>query len=299
MRIAFLGLGKMGSAITDHLLRDHAVTVWNRSSGATLEAAEKGATIAASPKEAVKDAELVFTMLMDDAAHEHVLFEQDALVSMPEGGVLVTLSTISVALAERLVTKTADKGVSYLGCPVFGRPEVAKAGKLYLVAAGQVALLEKARPALQSFSRKIQLVGDHPPSAHAFKLCGNFLIASVIASLSEAAHTASDSQIRPELFLSTVNEALFQSPFYDAYGKLLLNPPAEPGATLALGEKDVRLFRDAANERGSMTPIAQLLGSWFEKGMSEGLENRDWAGAWYAMTATQERQERTSTKESA
>ena len=285
MKIAFLGLGKMGTAIAARLLTQNTVTVWNRSERATKELVEQGAIAATNSAEAVREADIVFTMLVDDAAHEDVLLEQGALDAMHKDAVLITLSTISVAFSEQLLKETESRTLRYVACPVFGRPNLAEQGKLFLIPAGDADSIEKARPVLEVFSRGIQIVGERAPAALAFKLGGNFLIASVIASLSEAAHTASAHQIAPELFLSTINAALFQSPFYEAYAKLLLKAPPQPAATFSLGAKDVRLFRQAAVIGGNDTPLADLLNEYFDAGLAEGRKDEDWASAWYAMSA--------------
>lgn len=284
MNIAFLGLGKMGSAIVKHLLKQHNVTVWNRSPRAAEEMAAQGAAVAASPAQAARGAELMITMLMDDAAHEDVLFSQGALAALSNDAVLVTLSTISVGLAEKVALAASAARVGYVGCPVFGRPNVAEAGSLYLIAAGKREAVERARPALTTFSREVKVVGEHAPAAHAFKLCGNFLIAAVIASLSEAAHAAERHQIEASLFLATINEALFRSPFYETYSKLLLHVPQQAGATIALGEKDIRLFLEATVAAGGNAPLAALLEEQFQRGLAQGRGEQDWASGWYAMS---------------
>ena len=94
------------------------------------------------------------------------------------------------------------------------------------------------------------VVSDEPWRAHALKIGGNFLITAMIESLSEAMVFAEAHGIDPTLFIETVNAALFRSPFYEAYGKVMLNPPERPGATIALGGKDMGLFREAARSVG-------------------------------------------------
>ncbi len=129
---------------------------------------------------------------------------------------------------------------------MFGRPNVAEEGRLWIVAAGAEQAVAKARPLLEPLSRGISVVGREPRQAHAVKLGGNFLISAMIHSLGDAFVYAEGQGIDPETFLETVNSALFQSPFYAAYGKVMLHPPEQPGATIELGEKDLRLLREAA-----------------------------------------------------
>ena len=141
MKIAFLGLGQMGSGIALHLQKNgHPLTVWNRSEAAIKPLIEVGAQCAKSPADAVRDADLVLTMLTDDDANRSVVFgTEDAsgfLDSMKPGATHVTLSTISVDLARQLTVAHEEKNQHHLGAPVFGRPNVAADGKLWLVIAG-------------------------------------------------------------------------------------------------------------------------------------------------------------------
>jgi 3-hydroxyisobutyrate dehydrogenase-like beta-hydroxyacid dehydrogenase len=279
MNIAFLGLGKMGAAMAGHLrAAGHQLTVWNRDLAKTAELAARGATVALSPAEAAEGKEVILSMLFDDAANEAVLLGADgAIAHLAPGALHIACSTISVALSKRLAAAHAEKGQQFVAAPVFGRPNVAIDGKLWIVAAGADDAIAKARPLLEVFSRGISIAGAEPSQAHAVKLAGNFLITMMIQSLSEAFVFAEASGIDPATLLETVNSALFQSPFYAAYGKVMLDPPATPGATIALGNKDLTLFLEAA-KAGSVHPtLANRMAERFAEAIANGLENADWA----------------------
>jgi 3-hydroxyisobutyrate dehydrogenase-like beta-hydroxyacid dehydrogenase len=130
---------------------------------------------------------------------------------------------------------------------------------------------------LEPFSRGISVAGTRPAQAHAVKVAGNFLITMMIQSLSEAFVFARSSGVDPAMFLETVNSALFQSPLYAAYGKVMLHPPEQPGATVALGIKDLKLFLEAAEENQVWLTVADLMLDRFEEAMASGLGNSDWA----------------------
>jgi 3-hydroxyisobutyrate dehydrogenase-like beta-hydroxyacid dehydrogenase len=138
MKIAFLGLGKMGTPLARLLLDAcHEVTVWNRSRERAEALAADGASVAATPAEAVRAVDAVLTMLFDDAAHEQVIFGPDGVLEALKPGALhISMSTISVALSERLTAEHARRGQRFVAAPVFGRPSVAEAGKLWIVVAG-------------------------------------------------------------------------------------------------------------------------------------------------------------------
>jgi len=265
MKIAFLGLGKMGSPMARRLLAaGHELTVWNRSHDRAEALATEGAWLAETPAEAVQSADAVLTMLFDDAAHEEVLFGSGAVLDALQPGALhVSLSTVSVALSERLTAEHARRGQLFVAAPVFGRPNVAEEGRLWIVAAGADSAVAQARPLLEPLSRGISVIGTEPPQAHALKLGGNFLISAMIHSLGEAFVYAAAQGIDPEIFLETVNSALFQSPLYAAYGQVMLHPPEHPGASIELGAKDLRLLREAAAARQAHLSLADSLAEIF------------------------------------
>jgi len=283
MRIGFLGLGSMGTPMALRLLAaGHELAVWNRTEGRTDPLIREGAIAAGTPAEAELGADAVITMLFDDAAHEDVLFGANGLMdALSPGGLHIACSTISVALSERLAAEHARRGHRYVAAPVFGRPNVAEAGRLWIVMAGEDAAVAAARPLLEPMSRGISVVGSRPSQAHALKLGGNFLISTMIQSLSEAFVYAKSQGLDPAAFLEAVNSALFQSPFYAAYAKVMLNPPEHAGASISLGLKDLQLLRDAAAGRGVNLSLAEGLRQVFEEALKVGLANEDWAVGQY------------------
>lgn len=285
MRIGFVGTGKMGLPMAQHLIAaGHELAVWNRTEGKIDPLVHEGAIAAGTPAEAELGADAVISMLFDDHAHEDVFFGPHGLMEALTPGTLhISCSTISVALSERLTREHQRRGVAFIAAPVFGRPSVAEAGKLWTVVAGAEPNIDRARPLLETFSRGISVVGAQPPQAHAVKLGGNFLISAMLHSLGESFVYAAAQGIPPETFLETINNALFQSPFYASYGKVMLNPPDAPGATMLLGLKDVNLMRDAAAAHGVSLSLADTLATIFDQANRAGLGNEDWAVGLYKM----------------
>lgn len=285
MKIAFLGLGKMGVAVVGRLLRaGHAVSVWNRSPKSLQELGIAAATLAPSVRAAVDRCEVVCTMLADDESTEAVAFGPDGLLAaLRPNAAHIALGTLSVALSRRLMESHAAADQGYIAAPVFGRPNVAAQGRLWVVAAGDEPTLEQVRTVLDAIGRGVTIVGNEPPQAHAFKLGGNFMISAMVQTLSEAFVFASAEGIDPELFLETINEALFQSPFYLNYGRVMLHPPEHPGATVLLGEKDIRLFREATQSAGVQLGLAEYLQEQFNVAILHGLGKTDWAVGQYRM----------------
>ena len=285
MKIAFLGLGAMGLPMARRLLAaGHEVTVWNRTRERAEALLPVGARVAATPAEAAGSAEAVLTMLFDDAAHESVVFgPYGVLEALQPGALHISMSTISVALSERLTTEHARHNQLFVAAPVFGRPNVAADGRLWIVVAGADDAVALARPLLEPLSRGISVVGNEPRQAHALKLGGNFLISAMIHSLGESFVYAESQGIAPQEFLEAVNSALFQSPFYAAYGKVMLHPPERPGATIELGAKDLRLLREAAASRQTCLSLADNMADIFAQAEQDGLGNEDWAVGQYRM----------------
>jgi 3-hydroxyisobutyrate dehydrogenase-like beta-hydroxyacid dehydrogenase len=285
MKIGFLGLGKMGTPMAMHLIAaGHELRVWNRTEGRTEPLLREGAIAAATPAEAELGVDAVFTMLFDDAANEEVLFGPNGLMdALSPGALHISSSTISVALSERLTAEHAKRGHEFVAAPVFGRPNVAEEGRLWIVVAGAEQAVARARPLLTPLSRGISVVGTEPRQAHAVKLGGNFLITMMVQALSESFVYAEKQGVDPATFFEAVNSALFQSPFYAAYSKVMLHPPDRPGATMELGEKDLRLLREAAASRDTRLSLADLMAEVFAEARAAGLAQEDWAVGQYKM----------------
>lgn len=274
MQIALLGLGKMGAPIARWLDRSgHPLTVWNRTP-ATGSAAE-----------AVKGKSVVFTSLSNDAATTAVTLGTDGILQALEPGAIhVSLSTISVKLSRQLTEMHQQHGQHFIGAPVFGRPAVAEQGKLWIVVAGAGEAVEVVRPLLTSFSRGLTVVSDQPWRAHALKLGGNFMIAAMIQAISEATIFAEAQGLDPDLFLETVNSALFQSALYASYGHIMLHPPETPGSSVAIGSKDVGLFREAAAAAQRRLPLASYIAEQLHRAEESGMQAEDWAVGQYRIT---------------
>jgi 3-hydroxyisobutyrate dehydrogenase-like beta-hydroxyacid dehydrogenase len=280
MKIAFFGLGNMGTPMAQHLIgAGHQVTVWNRS----LEKAEplksKGAKIAHSLADAAKEAEIVITMLADDQAVESSVLHSGAVIdNLPKGATHISMSTISVALCRKLAEEHAKRGQRYLAAPVFGRPEAAAAGKLFIAAAGEKNAVEHCRPILEAMGQKVFVIGDKPEMASVVKISGNLLIAAVIESLGEAIALARKYDIDPHAYVDFLTSTLFNAPVYKTYGAIIADEQyTPPGFKLRLGLKDVRLALSAADSVDAPLPIASLIRDHMLTALSRGMEELDWS----------------------
>ena len=277
MKIGFIGLGGMGAAIAENLLKHgHAVTVWNRSPGPVAALAAKGA-IAAPSAEATLGGDVLISMLASDAAMQAVGFPS-LLDKAAKGLIHVNLATVSVAFAQALATAHAAQGLGYISAPVFGRPDAAAAGKLLVVAAGKAAMIAKVTSLLDVIGRRTIIVGEAPEQANLFKIAGNFLIAGAMESMGEAFALLKKGGVDAGVFHEALTEGLFAGIIYPNYGKLMLAEKFEPaGFALKLGLKDVNLAREAADGLGMTMPLADLVKSHLDAAMEQGWEDKDWS----------------------
>lgn len=281
MQIAFIGLGNMGLPLARHLLRaGHRVSVFNRTRSRADQLKDLKPLVADTPAGAARGAEVLVTMVADDAALETVILgPEGALAALPPGAVHISMSTISPALSTRLAERHGAAGQMYIAAPVFGRPEAAEAKKLWIVAAGPASGLERCRPILDAMGQGVIVVGDDPPRANVIKLAGNFLLAAAIEAMGEAFALGRKYGVAPADLLDIVNGRLLRSPVYENYGKLIADERYEPaGFKLKYGLKDIRLALGAADAVAAPLPLASLIRDRFLSGVARGWGDIDWAG---------------------
>jgi len=277
--VGFIGLGHMGAGMAANLLKaGHRVTVFNRTPAKAQALIANGATLATSIAEASRG-DAVVTMLANDEAVEDVALGRDGVIAnLASGGLHVSSSTISVALSERLTEDHARKGQKFVAAPVFGRPDVAAAGRLFIVAGGDAAAIESAAPLLEAMGQKTFVISDKPKAANLVKLSGNFLGASVIEALGEAMALVGKAGIDERQYLEFLTSTLFDAPIYKTYGSLIADGRfTPPGFAAPLGQKDIRLVLAAAEDLRVPMPVASLLRDRFLSLLARGGEGLDWS----------------------
>jgi 3-hydroxyisobutyrate dehydrogenase-like beta-hydroxyacid dehydrogenase len=280
MQIAFIGLGNMGAAMAANLLRaGHAVTVFNRNPDKAAALVAAGATAAADPAAAAAGAEVAITMLADDTATAAVVFgRRGVLAGLARGAAHVAMSTISIALSERLADSHAAAGQGYAAAPVFGRPDMAAAGKLFVVAGGAAPLLDRLAPVFAAIGQRSFTISATPAAANLVKLSGNFLTAATIEAMGEAFALVRKAGIDPHAYLDLLTNTMFTAPLYRTYGTLMAEDRYEPaGFPVPLGLKDIRLALAAADAKGVPMPLASLLRDQLMTILAQGGGARDWS----------------------
>ncbi len=261
MRVAFLGLGRMGDAMARRLAGAFELSVFNRDLGKAQPFAALGARVATTVREAAEDADLAITMLADDGAEEALAFGPGGLLEvMPPGAVHVSMSTLGIATSGRLAEAHAEAGQGYVAAPVFGRPPAAAAGQLWILAAGSEADLARCQPVFEALGQGVFPLGERPATAHALKLAGNMLLVTVVEALGEVFAYGEKAGIPPETTLKVLNTALLKSPLAEAYGAAVVKELFDPaGFALRLGLKDVSLALRAAEAYQAPMPLASVL----------------------------------------
>jgi 3-hydroxyisobutyrate dehydrogenase-like beta-hydroxyacid dehydrogenase len=275
MNIGFIGVGSMGRAMIPLLVQaGHRVSAWNRNAQALsgLEPINVLQSVGAAFQEPV-----VISMLADDNAVREVLLASGVLANAPKGCIHIVMSTLSPALIEQLETQHQAAGLTLIAAPVLGIPAVAAKGELNILAAGRPDAIEQVQPVFDVLGKKTWRLGEQPVQACIAKIAGNMMISQAIESLAEASHLAERFGLSARAFIDVVTQTLFACPSYQRYGQNIVNASYEPGFTLSLGLKDVKLALDAAQSRGLSLPAASVVRSTMETAVAHGLADRDWS----------------------
>jgi 3-hydroxyisobutyrate dehydrogenase-like beta-hydroxyacid dehydrogenase len=280
MDVGFIGLGNMGAPMARNLLEaGHRVTVYNRTRGKAEALAREGAQVADKVADTCRG-DVLITMLADDAAVEGVVFgDGGALSALGRNKIHISMSTISVALSDRLAEAHKKGGQVYVAAPVFGRPEAAAAAKLFIIAAGAEAPLARCQPLFDAMGQETFVISAKPSDANLVKLSGNFLIASMLESLGEAFALVRKAGIDPHLYLNILTGTLFSAPVYRTYGSIIAeDKKPTDGFKMSLGLKDIRLALAAADAATVPMPVASLVRDHFIEGVAQGEGDADWSG---------------------
>ena len=267
MQIGFIGLGQMGRPMVERLKgAGHGVKVYNRT--------RSSPDVAAKPEEVV-NAEVVITMLADDAAVRAVWLDSGLARRLPAGSVHLNMATVSMAISRELKNVQKDR---YVAAPVFGRPPVAAKGELDIIAAGPQEALGKCRPVFDVLGKQTFVVGAEPEQANAVKIARNFLLATVIESLGEAYALVRKCGVQPNDFWEILSKTSLGSPAYRNYGKMIVDQAWTPAQfAMPLGVKDVELALSTAEEMGMRLPSGEMIRQHLLEAIEAGRAEQDWA----------------------
>jgi 3-hydroxyisobutyrate dehydrogenase-like beta-hydroxyacid dehydrogenase len=277
MEIGFIGIGRMGSAMAKNLIAaGHRVRAWDTSVQALHALAADGATIATGAGDAFRG-DAVISMLPNDDAMRAVFVDSGVLES---GGakVHVNMATASLEVARELAAHHAARGIAYVAATVWGRPDVAAAGKLSIVVAGDPVAIAKVQPLFDVIGRKTYNVGAEPSRANVAKIAGNLMVACAIEGIAEAAALVRGHGMSAPEVLDAIITSLFNVPVYRGYGDMIGKRQYEPaGFDLVLGLKDVHLALAAGEEVSAPLPFASVLRDTFLDAIANGDAEKDWS----------------------
>src|SRR6266446_1614977 len=254
-KISYLGLGTMGGGMASNLFKaGYKLTVWNRSAEKCKPFARKGARIAESPADAVRDVDLVMYCLSNDQAVEEVVFGPKGILSgIKEGQIAVNMSTVLPATSLREEEAYAKRGVDFLDVPVFGSKQESADAKLWIMAAGNKAVFEKVKPVLEHLGQTIHYFGKNG-NAVAMKLVGNLIVALELEALAEGLVLAQKAGLDLSTVMEVVKVADFRSPLLVSNGQNILKRDFSPSFALKLMLKDAGLIKKFGQSLESPIP---------------------------------------------
>ena len=279
MRIGFIGLGQMGAGMASNLVRaGHKVMVYNRSAGKTDALVAQGAHAASAVAQACR-AEVVMTMLANDEAVEALVLGGGGVVeSLARGAIHISSGTIGVALSERLDAAHAQAGQRFIAAPVFGRPDAAGEGKLFVVAAGARDAIDTATPLFEAIGQRTFVCRGKPSAANLVKLSGDYTIGFVIEAMGEAMALVAKGGVDRRQYFEILTSTLFNAPVYKTYGSLIAEEVRARRISAApLGQKDIRLTLAAAETLRVPMPLASLLRDRLLTLLARGGDALDWS----------------------
>ncbi len=277
MNIGFIGLGQMGSGMASRLIDSgHALVVWNRSRAATETLAARGARVADAIEQTLA-ADIVISMLADDAAVEAVWITTALYQKLPATTLHLNMASVSLRMGQRLDALHRQHGAPYVSAPVFGRPAFASRGELDIIAAGAPSAIARCEPLFKVLGRRWFNVSPEAPTANAVKVARNFLLAALIESLGEAFSLVQKAGVDPQVFFDIITSTNMNSPAHKSYGQLMLDNPDNPTFPLTLGLKDVELALQSAADLNVPLPTGELLRGQHLAAIAAGYGARDWA----------------------
>jgi 3-hydroxyisobutyrate dehydrogenase-like beta-hydroxyacid dehydrogenase len=247
----------MGKPMARNLLKaGFPLVVWNRTAAKTEDLVREGAKLAANPREAAAQADVLVTIVSDPPALEDVLWGADgALDGLRRGSMLVDSSTVTPDLERRVAAACAERGVDFLDAPVTGGTWGAEKGELVFMIGGEAEVLERAKPVLSAMGKKLFLLGPNG-AGQTVKLAMNLLLAVEVDALAESLALVTAAGIPGESFVEVMQSGMGRAPVLDVKAPLILKDEFPASFPLRLMHKDVRLALELARQRGVTLPVA-------------------------------------------
>jgi 3-hydroxyisobutyrate dehydrogenase len=254
-QVAFLGTGLLGSGLIHGLrARGDDVTAWNRTAAKAEALQAAGVTVAATPQEAVKGAERVYTCVSDDAAVDGLI--EQIRPALAPGVLLIDHTTVTPKGAAARYARLAGQGIEFLHVPVFMSPQMASERKGLMLNSGPAGRFEPVKPILESVTGKVVYLGDDPQKAAAFKLFGNAMILMVVAGLADIFAIAQNLGIDAKDAISLFSYFSPAGNIEYRGSKMAEGTFSPPMFELTMARKDARLMIESA--QGGKAPLILL-----------------------------------------
>jgi 3-hydroxyisobutyrate dehydrogenase len=279
-RVAVVGTGIMGGPMARNLLRaGHEVTAWNRTIEKAEALEEEGARVAPTPADAVRDAEIVLTMLADARAVEGTMIESGALDEMTQDALWIQSGTIGIAAIERLAELAGERGITFVDAPVIGTKKPAEDGELFVLASGPEEARARCEPVLDAISRGHVWLGEAGLGTK-LKLVANGWILGTIENLSETFVLAQTLGVDPRSFLEVISGGGMDMPYAHLKGEAILSQEFPPSFPLVHARKDVALILEAAGD--VELPLMRATMRQFDRAFELGHGDEDMSAVYYA-----------------
>ncbi|KTC93225.1 NAD(P)-dependent oxidoreductase [Legionella cincinnatiensis] len=276
MKVTLIGLGKMGSVLAERLLAaNFDLTVFNRTKEKMVPLIEAGAKGAETLEDAVKEAKIIITCLLDD----HAVLEttQNFVHYLSPHAIHVGTSTILPETSKKLFDLHQKHGSAYIAANVLGVPKAAARGELTTIVAGSEDVIEQCKPIFASYSIKVIPVGTQPFQANVIKICMNYFLVTAIETMGELYTFAEKSQINPSI-LNTLFHTVFAHPAFQLYvDKINQRDFDDVNFDIKGGFKDLNLFQQAFANVGVVPEIANIIKDKFIIALAHHMEHKDWS----------------------
>ncbi|WP_371611969.1 NAD(P)-dependent oxidoreductase [Streptomyces clavifer] len=279
--VAVLGTGIMGSGMARSLLRaELPVRAWNRTRSKAAPLATDGVTVADTPEEAVRGADIVLTTLNDGPSVAETLTA--ATPGLRPGQVWLQSSTVGLDATTGLAHRAADLGLVYLDAPVSGTRQPAEQGTLTVFVSGPSHARATVLPVLEAIGQRTVWVGEEPGAATRLKLVANTWVINVVNSVAECLNLAEGLGIDPQLFLDSVKGGPLDTPYLQGKSAAVLSGDLTPSFALSTALKDSRLILDAAGAAGVRLDLVAASAERFTRAEAAGHGAQDMIATYFA-----------------
>ena len=267
-KLAFIGLGVMGSPMAGHLVArgGHGVTVYNRSRAkAEAWVAKHKGRLAETPAKAADGAEIVFSCVGDDPdLREVTLGASGAFQKMGKGTIFVDHTTASVKVARELAAEAKKRGFEFLDAPVSGGQAGAENGQLTVMVGGESAAFERAKPVIAHFAKAVTLLGPSG-AGQLTKMVNQICIAGLVQGLAEGLNFALKAGLDAKLVLEVISKGAAQSWQMENRGKTMVDDKFDFGFAVDWMRKDLRICSETAKQNGAQLPVTQTIAGFYDE----------------------------------